>query len=785
MKTSENNPSPGSLFSTIRFVFIAGQRHLKNRMRAGDFKWDLGLRQLVPEWKSLFSAKGLRDDFWAGLAVSGAAVPLSLAIALASKVEPGLGLISAILGGLLCALFGGTKLSVSGPANSMPLLIAVTIEKFGFQGLLVVGLGCGLLQILSGILGLGRVIRYIPLPLVAGFTAGIGAIIFIGQLPGALGLSVPPAGDLLSVLTHLGSLLHESQPLVLVLALITIAISQTLPRFFPKIPASLIAVLIPSFLAWFADWNVPMLGHIPEGLGVPRIPDFPDSKILELVETSFLIFAVVSLESLMSSTLTDKLVPSTKHDSDQELIGQGIGNITAALFGGIPVAGVVTRSSLNVRAGAKTRRSAIFHSFFVLAAIYFVAPIIDRIPLAVLSGVLLSIAINMMSPKQLSQIWRTSPVETIVYWLTFGTIVMVDLMAGVQLGIFAALLVALWNLGQAKVFLQPMAGPDSFRASLTGNITFMASRNFELLKKRIARKEQLKVLVIDMSEVRLIDSTGASLLVEFISKLKEQGTRVVIKSLTRDCRDVVRTVDSAKVCEGIYATSESEIEEILTGAKAYDPRGRILFGVERYRAERKQAYEELFDRLGQEQKPHTLFITCSDSRINPNLITTSEPGELFIVRNVGNMVPPVGVDQMPAEGAAVEFALGALGVREIIVCGHTKCGALKGAFQGIDAKKFPSVAKWVEPVQAERKKYPEISDPEVFTRAHVIEQARNLLTYPVVREMIKDERLKIHCWIYDVPTGEFFEWTGKGIDFIPVGPQSLHGNIQEILDSES
>lgn len=784
MKPSDIKPSTGSFFSTLRFVFLAGQRHFKNRVRSGELKWDLGLRSLWPEWKGFLTTKGLREDLFAGLMVSGAAVPLSLAIALASKVEPGLGLLSASVGGLICALFGGTRLSVSGPANAMPLLVAVTVERFGFEGLLVVGMACGILQILSGVLGLGRVIRYIPLPLVAGFTAGIGAIIFIGQLPRALGLSVPPAGDLLSVLTHLGGLLHESQPLVLVLALITIAIAQILPRFFSKIPASLVAVAIPSVLAWFADWNVPMLGHIPEGLGMPRFPSLPEGRWLELLETSFLVFAVVSLESLMSSTLTEKLSNTGKHDSDQELIGQGLGNFTAALFGGIPVAGVATRSSLNIRAGAKSKRSAIFHSLFVLIAVYFIPSVIDRIPLAVLSGILLSIAITMMSPKHLSQIWRTSPVETIVYWLTFGTIVMVDLMAGVQLGIFAALLVALWNLGQAKVFLQPMAGADSFRASLTGNITFMASRNFELLKKRIARKEHLKALVIDMSEVRLIDSTGAALLVEFISKLREQGTRVVIKSLTRDCRDIVRTVDSAKECEGIYATSESEIEEILTGAKAYDPRGRILFGVERYRAERKHAYEELFDRLGQEQKPHTLFITCSDSRINPTLITTSEPGELFIVRNVGNMVPPVGVDQMPAEGAAVEFALGALGVREIIVCGHTKCGALKGAFQGIDAKKFPSVAKWVEPVQAERKKYPEITDPEVFTRAHVIEQARNLLSYPVVREMIKDERLKIHCWIYDVPTGEFFEWTGKGIDYIPVGPQSLHGNIQELLESE-
>jgi carbonic anhydrase len=251
-----------------------------------------------------------------------------------------------------------------------------------------------------------------------------------------------------------------------------------------------------------------------------------------------------------------------------------------------------------------------------------------------------------------------------------------------------------------------------------------------------------------------------------MKEMKDRGVRVILKSLNREAREVLSSVDSEKLAGDIHVTSESESAEALREKKGYSSRSRLLFGVERYRGERKKAYEELFDQLGEQQKPHTLFITCSDSRINPTLITSSEPGELFIVRNVGNIVPPLADDDTPAEGAALEFALGALGVEEIIICGHTRCGAIKGVFQGVDSTAFPSVAKWVAPVASEREKYPQIVDPEEFVKVHVIEQARNALSYPIVRKKIREGQVRIHCWIYDVVFGEFLEWTGKGTEFV-------------------
>ncbi len=741
----------------------------------------LGVRALFKEWRSLFTLKDLPLDLRAGLLVAGAAVPLSLAIALGSQDDPELGLLSAVVGGVICSLFGGSRLSVSGPANSMLILVAVIVERAGVEGLFFTGFCCGLIQLLIGSFGLGRYVRYIPIPLVAGFTAGLGVIILVGQLPRALGLPVPPAGDVLSVLTHLGSLLHESQPRVLIVALTSILIAQIVPRIYPKLPGSFFALLFSTLLVVIADWELPQIGRFAGEFSWPSVPGFPKTGEFELVEMAFLLFALASLESRLSSIAADKIIPGEKHDSDQELIGQGIGNVVVACFGGIPVAGVLSRSVLNIRAGAQTRRAALFHGVFVFLALVFCRPILSHIPMAALSGVLLSIAINMITAREIGHVWRTSPVEAIVYWVTFGTVVLIDLMAGVQMGILAALLIALWNLGRAKLFFQNTEKQEVIRASFSGNITFMASKNFEVLTKRVRSVPVVKAVVIDLGEVRMLDTTGASMLLQFVKEMKEKSIRIILKSLNRESREVLGRVDVDKIAQECHVASESEIAETLLNEKVYDPREALLFGIERYRKERKKAYADLFDKLGQAQKPHTLFITCSDSRINPSLITSSEPGEMFIVRNVGNIVPAMGTDDTPAEGAAIEFALGALGVEEIIICGHTRCGALKGVFHGIDPQVFPHVAKWVEPIGVERKKHPGITDPEEFVKVHVIEQARNVLSYPIVRKKIREGQVKVHCWIYDVQSGEFLEWTGKDFEFVPVGPESLHGNIQALL----
>lgn len=759
-------------------------RYFKLFVHLKEMRLDLGIKNLMPEWRGLFQLKAIPQDLLAGIVVSLAAIPLSLAIAVGAKVDPTLGLISAVCAGVLCALFGGSRLAISGPANSMLVLIALIVERTGVEGLLFVTLLCGVVQLLAGMFGFGKFVRFIPLPLVAGFTAGMGVIILVNQLPRALGLPVPESGDIYSVLSHLSSLLHESQPRVVLLAFLAIGITQIVPRLHPKLPGSFFAILIPAILVQFSDWEVPLLGELNFASLSLTLPKFPLlAPGWELFELSLLLVALASLESRLTVSAIDKLIPGEKNDPDQDLIGQGLANTAAAFLGGIPVTGVIARTALNIRAGAKTRRASIFHAGFILLMILLLGRFLAFIPLAALSGVLLSIALNMVRPREVVKIWRTSPVESIIYWITFLTVVLVDLMAGVQMGIFAAILIALWNLGQAKLFFHTQESQETLRVSLSGNITFLSSRNLELLSKRIQRASGLKAVVIDLSEVKLLDATGASLFLEFVKACQGRGVEVILKSLNRQGKEVLGVADNEGISKALHVSSEHEIATKLRMGEKYDPKEKLLFGIERYRNERKKAYEELFDQLGKQQNPHTLFITCSDSRINPSLITSSEPGELFVVRNVGNIIPPPGADELPAEGAAIEFSLGALGVEEIIICGHTQCGAIKGAFHGLDANQFPSVAKWVEPISRERKAYPEITTPEDFVRIHVLEQAKNILAYPIVRKKMAEGKVALHCWVYDVGEGEFLEWTGEGHEFVKVGPHSLHGKIQALLSA--
>ncbi|HLO68417.1 MAG TPA: SulP family inorganic anion transporter, partial [Holophaga sp.] len=238
---------------------------------------DLGIRRLLPEWGRLFTLADLRADVVAGVTVACIAIPLSLAIALASGVDPAVGLVSAIVGSTVAALFGGAPLGVSGPAAAMAVLVANVIQVHGLGGLLVVGMGCGCLQAATGVLGLGRLIRLVPMPVVAGFTAGIGAIIFIGQLPRALGLPPAEGSHVLDTLVHLGTVLHAARPTALLLALSTVALAFLLPRLLPRAPAPLLSVLLPTAAVGILGLDTALIGRLPSALPGPALPPLPPS----------------------------------------------------------------------------------------------------------------------------------------------------------------------------------------------------------------------------------------------------------------------------------------------------------------------------------------------------------------------------------------------------------------------------------------------------------------------------------------------------------------------------
>ncbi len=417
-----------------------GKTAVIQSLKENRIRWDLGIPFLVSEWKALLSPKFIKEDVVAGLTVACIAIPLSFAIALASGVKPEVGLVTAIVAGIVCALFGGTTLSVSGPAAAMSVLIASVVETHGYNNLLVIGLLCGLFQLLSGILGIGKLIRLVPNAVIAGFTAGIGAIILIGQLPRALGLPPPTQSHVLDVITHIGSYLHDTRIPVLGITLLTIVIMLRLPKLLPKLPAPLVAVVLPTLIVYLFKLEVPLIGDIPRSLPLPTLPQFPENWG-PILNSAITVFALASLETLLSSTAIDRMSKSKPHEPNQELIGQGIGNLVVPLFGGIPVTGVIARTALNFQSGAKTRRSSIVHSLTLLAVVFLIAPIMSQIPIAALAGVLLSVALNMLNPKEFNAILSVSKAEAIVYVVTLAVVVLVDLIVGVQAGVAAAVVI--------------------------------------------------------------------------------------------------------------------------------------------------------------------------------------------------------------------------------------------------------------------------------------------------------------------------------------------------------
>jgi carbonic anhydrase len=724
-------------------------------------KFDLGIPKLWPEWKKFFSARYLANDISAGLTVACVAIPLSLAIALASGVSPAVGLVTAIIGGIVCALFGGTPLAVSGPAAAMTILIANSVEKFGVKGLVFICLMIGIMQLLSGILRLGRLSRFVPLPVIAAFTSGIGVIIIIGQLPRVFGLPQPDQSHIFGVLSHIWQYFSLMKPSALMIVIGTIAIIKLLPKLLPKVPAAIIAVIIATAATKLFSIQVPLIGEIPRTLPAPHLPMMSAASLSELMLTTFTIYMLACLETLLSSSAIDKLVKTDKHDPDQELIGQGLGNIVTSLFGGIPLTGVIARSAVNVKSGAKTRRSSIIHSIVILLTVFVAAPLIAMIPIAALAGVLLAVAFSMINYQEFRNLLQISRSEAAIYAVTFLMIIFVDLTAGIQVGILAACVIILIRASRASMHISQDA-KDAIRLTLTGPLTFLSLTKITELEKSLRENTPDKPIILDLSKITDLDSSGASTIIDFVNNFRNRNFHVFIKGLPRRFESVFRVCEGDKILEDCYLVSESKLKDKLLIRSFHS---RLLHGVQKFHAGRGHHDKRLFEHLANQQDPHTLFITCSDSRILTSRITQSDPGELFTVRNVGNYIPPYDLSENHSEIAALEFALTQLDIREIVICGHSSCGAIKASCNPtLDLP--PQLSKWISRIRNQLQFT--THDTNELAKQNVLNQIDNLKQYPVVKEKLDKKTLNIHAWFIDLEQRIIYEWNSSKDIFEPI-----------------
>lgn len=725
-------------------------KYLKN------YHFDLGIRSLFPQWRAMLSPKFLLEDSIAGLTVAFIAIPLSLAIALASGVSPEAGLVTAIIAGVVCAFFGGTPLAVSGPAAAMAVIIADNVEAFGIEGIVLICMVAGLMQLVSGILGLGRYARYVPLPVIAGFTAGIGAIIFIGQLPRAFGLIPPPESHIFSVLQHITEYVHDINYVSFSLVLLTLSIIYGLPRLFPRVPAILPAVAIATAIVYFLDlsdyYHIALIGSIPSSLPAPTLPKFNVIPFGELMWNAFTVYLLASLETLLSSSAIDRLCKGQKNNPDQELVGQGLGNLAVSLFGGIPVTGVIARSMINIRAGAKTRRSSIIHSLIILLAVVAVGPLIALIPIAALAAVLFSVSFGMLNYREFYWLWLTSRTEAVIYVATFLAIIFVDLIAGIQVGVAAASLFVLLKAAKTQLHITSSSGDKIIRLSLTGSLTFLSSNEITELEKRLLAAKPGETAIIDLTSIRNMDSSGAAAIVELFKLCHERQVNCYIKGLSKRFEPLFHTDEGRDILNKYYLVSESELRHDAPASS----RGRLIHGAQRFYSERQHNDKRLFEFLAEQQNPHTLFIACSDSRVIPSQITSSDPGDLFIIRNVGNYVPPYSKQMPHGEAAALEFALTNLAITDIVVCGHANCGAINAACTTKPATDT-ELERWIGNIRSELSlnKKQEI---DTFAMDNVLIQMGHLKTYPIVKAKLADGSINLHAWYFNFDEGLVYEW---------------------------
>jgi carbonic anhydrase len=296
----------------------------------------------------------------------------------------------------------------------------------------------------------------------------------------------------------------------------------------------------------------------------------------------------------------------------------------------------------------------------------------------------------------------------------------------------------------------------------------MSSGKIQKIREEVEQVKPGKGFIIDLSRVIMMDASGAEQIIELVEFITHRGSRVALQGLSQGLQKVLVLSDRTGSIANIFAVGESDIERILAGSEPNIPIDRLTFGVERFRKNASH-YQSLFNQLAHNQSPHTLFITCSDSRISPNLITSTDPGELFVVRNVGNIVPKHGFDATPAEGAAVEFAIQVLGVQEIVICAHSECGAMKAIISKETLSGLPNLQQWLSDSCAAHSHLPLGSSADDAAKNNALIQIDHLKTYPLVRKQLEENKIRIHAWFYNIGTGDVERWDEKSKKFILVG----------------
>ena len=489
-----------------------------------------------------YSLRDLRADALAGLTVAIVALPLSMAIAIASGVGPERGLYTTIVGGFLVSALGGSRYQIGGPAGAFIVLVSACVMAIGIDGLILATFLSGFLLMAAGALRLGTYIRFIPYPVTVGFTAGIAVIIFASQIRDLFGLSLeaPEPGEIIAKLEILWSARATVTPAALAVAVGVISVIQGMKLWRPAAPGMLIAVILASVLV--VTFNLPIetigtkFGELPRAPPAPALPAMSLDTLLSALPWAISFTLLGAIESLLSAVVADGM-SGARHRSNAELVAQGAANVGSALFGGFCVTGTIARTATNVRAGSRGPVSGMLHALFVLAFMLVAAPLAAFIPLAALAGVLAVVAWNMAEKEEFWHLLRSSRADAMVLLVTFLLVIFRDLTEGLVVGFALGGLVFIARMSEAaEVAGQEGAtitasDEDRVVIRLRGPWFFGAAARLGSVLERIA--DRPREFVVDLTDVPMIDSSGArSFLLLARRMARRNGALVVVGART-------------------------------------------------------------------------------------------------------------------------------------------------------------------------------------------------------------------------------------------------------------
>lgn len=725
----------------------------------------------------------LGADLPASLVVFLVALPLSLGIAAASGAPIMAGLIAAAVGGIVAGSLGGSPLQVSGPAAGLTVVVAGLVDEFGWQVTCAITAGAGVVQLLLGISRVGRAALAVSPVVVKAMLAGIGITIILQQMHVLLGGHA--AGSAVENLTGLPAAVVnvELHSALLGLAVVAVLLGwKYLPAAARRIPGPLAAVVAVTALSVPMAPDVERISFSGSLFDAVALPSLPDGNWRAAAMAVITVALIASIESLLSAVAVDKMHAGARTNLNRELVGQGSANVVSGMLGGLPVTGVIVRSATNVEAGAASRASAILHGIWVLVFSALFAGLIQLIPLSVLAGLLLVIGAKLIKVADIKTSLRTG--DLLVYVVTLACVVILNLLEGVIIGLALAALCVLWRVLRAQIHAHtPSAGSLPWRVTIDGSCSFFALPRLNRVLHSVPASEDV---VVELN-ADYLDHAFREALVAWQTQHRNTGASVTLEEHgTTAFRDAADNTPQRQDPREFPLPPRTSWQPALPGAahqSGHDDGGplplrSILLGIDKYHRRHADKVRPLVQELTEGQNPDTLFVACVDSRVNPNLITSSGPGDLLTLRNIGNVVCSDGRDA--SIDSALSFAVKGLSVDSIVICGHSNCGAMKAVIA--DAEGASTVAlgagfdAWLEHARPSHRElicgHPVAlaAEAEGFSRldqlsmVNVAVQLRKLEEHPVTGPAMASGDVQATGLFYDIPTARVVLVTPEGIE---------------------